>query len=63
MWGLRTGIIALTAISGMAGTPQVTMPFVSVEGLPVGLSLIGRPGFDEHLIGAAVDAARRGFRV
>ncbi|MFD2181067.1 amidase [Rhodoplanes azumiensis] len=63
MWGLRTGIIALTAVSGMAGTPQVTMPFASVDGLPVGLSLIGAPGADERLVGAALDAARRGARV
>ncbi|RAI42215.1 amidase [Rhodoplanes roseus] len=63
MWGLRAGIIALTAVSGMAGTPQVTMPFAAVDGLPVGLSLIGAPGADERLIGAALDAARRGVRV
>lgn len=63
MWGLRSGIIALTAVSGMAGTPQVTMPFAAVDGLPVGVSLIGPPGSDEWLVGAALDAARRGARV
>lgn len=42
-------IAQLTCISGLAGTPQVTMPAGRVAGGPVGLSLIAEPGRDSDL--------------
>ncbi|PSC68633.1 amidase [Micractinium conductrix] len=46
----RRSLISLTCISGLSGFPQVNLPVASVEGLPVGLGLIGPPGSDEDLL-------------
>lgn len=50
----RARVMALTSIAGLAGLPQVTLPAGSVEGCPVGLSLIGWPSADEGLLDLAV---------
>mgnify|MGYP002633133118 CR=1 FL=1 len=50
---LRGRVITLTAIAGLAGTPQISLPLGRIDGLPVGLSLIGARGSDEKLIGFA----------
>lgn len=47
----------LTSIAGMSGLPQISLPGVEVDGLPIGLSLIGAPGSDEVLIGFACQIA------
>lgn len=36
-----------------AGMPVITLPFGNVNGLPLGLSLVGRFGHDETLLGQA----------
>jgi amidase len=54
MWALRKPVMALTCIAGMAGTPQISLPVAEVEGLPIGLSLIGARGSDELLAGFAL---------
>lgn len=59
MWDLRARVMSLACISGLAGTPQVSMPLAKVDSLPIGVSLIGAPGSDELLIGAALSAAER----
>jgi amidase len=41
----------------MAGAPVVSLPIASVDGLPVGLALVGRPGDDETLVALAEGAA------
>ncbi|GIL60005.1 hypothetical protein Vafri_14638, partial [Volvox africanus] len=46
----RTRLISLTSIAGLAGLPQVNLPLARVDGLPVGLGLIGPPGSDEALL-------------
>ncbi|KAL4444694.1 hypothetical protein ABPG77_002511 [Micractinium sp. CCAP 211/92] len=46
----RTSLISLTCIAGLSGFPQVNLPIAEVEGLPVGLGLIGPPGSDEDLL-------------
>ncbi|KAJ9533563.1 hypothetical protein QJQ45_026624 [Haematococcus lacustris] len=46
----RQRMISLTCIAGLAGAPQVNLPVATVEGLPVGLSLLGPPGSDERLL-------------
>lgn len=44
----------LVSAAGLAGLPQVSMPWIKVGGAPVGLSLIGARGND----GAVIHAAR-----
>jgi len=51
-WRLKT--IMLTSIAGLAGLPQVTMPLAELDGLPIGLSLIGAAGSDELVLAAAM---------
>lgn len=53
MWGQRTAISTLTAISGTLGAPQVSMPLALVDGLPVGVSILARPGGDDMLLAFA----------
>jgi amidase len=53
MWDIRSRIISLTAIAGMAGCPQISVPLCNVNGRPVGLSLIGPRGGDALLLAAA----------
>ena len=40
-------------IAGLAGFPQISLPLMTVDGCPVGLSLIGPPGRDRALIALA----------
>ena len=53
------GTLGCAALPAMAGFPHLTLPMGLVDGLPVGLSLIGRHGADRVLlaIGARVEAA------
>ncbi|KAL4427625.1 hypothetical protein ABPG75_001714 [Micractinium tetrahymenae] len=46
----RTSLISLTCIGGLSGFPQVNLPIAEVEGLPVGLGLVGPSGSDEDLL-------------
>ena len=50
-------IARLTCIGGMTGCPQINLPLVKVDGLPVGLSLMGARGADEMLMRIAVEVA------
>ncbi len=45
--------LSLTAIAGIGGLPQVSLPWSTAAGLPIGLSLIGAPDADLALISAA----------
>ena len=49
----------LTSIATLAAAPAISMPRLSVDGLPVGISLVGPPGSDLSLL-AAASAARAG---
>lgn len=53
---LRSRTIAMTCIAGLAGLPAVSLPLAEVDGLPVGVCLVGRPGDDELLLAAARSA-------
>jgi amidase len=53
MWRQRTAISTLTTISGTLGAPQLSMPLALVDGLPVGLSILARPGGDDMLLAFA----------
>jgi amidase len=50
---LRARIASLTAHGGLTGVPQVSVPGATVNGLPVGLSLVGAPGTDATLVALA----------
>jgi amidase len=50
---VRERALALLCIAGLGGLPQVTMPAGTVNGCPVGLSMIAARGEDELLLGVA----------
>ena len=50
---LRAKNSALTCIAGLTGRPQINLPVAEVDGLPVGLSLLGPRGGDGLLISFA----------
>jgi amidase len=50
---LRARIGCLTAHGGLTGVPQVSVPGATVDGLPVGLSIVGAPGTDATLVAVA----------
>jgi amidase len=54
---LRARISMLTCIAGTTGAPQLNLPLAAVDGLPVGLSLLGARGADELLLAFARDVA------
>ncbi|MCC2033135.1 amidase [Microbacterium allomyrinae] len=59
---LRMGTLALTCLAGLGGLPAVSLPLAEVDGLPVGVCLLARPGDDERLLDIAArlsDAAPR----
>ena len=43
----------LLCIAGLGGLPQASLPLADLDGLPLGLSLIGPPGSDAQLLGLA----------
>ena len=51
---------ACAAHGGLAGFPQVSVPGAHVDGLPVGLSILGARGSDAMLVAVAraLEAAR-----
>lgn len=50
---VREKTMGVTAIAGLCGLPEVTIPAGRVAGAPVGLSLVGAPGADRALLGLA----------
>jgi amidase len=52
-------IYTLVAIASTAGAPQISLPLAEVDGLPLGVSLIGARGSDEMLITFAREVAAR----
>jgi amidase len=50
---LRARIGCLTAHGGLTGVPQISLPGATVEGLPVGLSILGARGTDASLVAVA----------
>jgi len=47
---LRAGTLRLTCAASIAGLPAVAVPAGRVEGLPVGLCLVGRRGTERSLV-------------
>jgi amidase len=50
---VREATMSVTAIAGLAGLCEVTLPAAKVDGAPVGLSLVAAPGRDRALLAAA----------
>jgi amidase len=50
---LRDRLLALCCHGGLCGVPQLSIPGASVDGLPVGLSILGAPGSDMTLVAVA----------
>jgi amidase len=49
----RDRILCLCAHGGLTGVPQVSIPGAEVDGLPVGLSIVGGSGTDATLVAVA----------
>ena len=49
----RNNAIKLLCLAGLSGFPQVSMPLVTRQGAPLGLSLLGPAGSDRSLIAMA----------
>ena len=49
----RNRCLSMLCVAGLAGVPQLSLPLAEVEGLPLGVSLIGPPGRDRALIDLA----------
>ncbi len=60
----RERALAMLCIAGLGGLPQVNLPFGTLHGCPIGLSLIAARGNDELLLEIAVqlDASTPGGR-
>ena len=46
----RHQAMCLLCIAGLAGLPQISLPLATIDGLPLGLSLVGPPGADRQLL-------------
>lgn len=51
--GVRVRTVGVTAIAGLCGLPELTIPGGRVNGAPVGLSLVAAPGRDRALLALA----------
>ena len=49
----RNQAMCLLCIAGLAGLPQLTLPLAHIDGLPLGLSILGRRGADTMLLSIA----------
>jgi len=50
---LRDRISCLCSHGGLTGVPQVSIPGATVDGLPIGLSIVGARGTDAMLVAVA----------
>jgi amidase len=49
----RDRLLCLCCHGGLTGVPQISIPGATVEGLPIGLSIVGGPGSDATLVAVA----------
>jgi len=49
----RNRAIRMLCLAGLSGCPQLSLPLMSIDGVPLGFSLIGPPGSDGSLIARA----------
>jgi amidase len=50
---LRDRISCLCAHGGLTGVPQISIPGATLDGLPIGLSIVGGRGTDAALVAVA----------
>jgi amidase len=50
MEAFRMSALSLLSIAGLAGLPQISLPWANIEAGPLGISLIGPRGSDEQLL-------------
>jgi amidase len=53
----RDRLLCLCCHGGLTGVPQVSIPGTTVDGLPVGLSIVGGRGSDARLVAVASSLA------
>ena len=53
----RNQAMCLLCIAGLAGLPQLTLPLAHIDGLPLGLSIVGARDADTMLLSVATPAA------
>ncbi len=53
----RNQAMCLLCIAGLAGLPQLSLPMAHIDGLPLGLSIVGRQGADTMLLSIATRTA------
>jgi amidase len=53
----RDRILCLCCHGGLTGVPQVSIPGAEIDGLPIGLSVVGAPGSDATLVAVAAALA------
>ena len=46
----RNQAIRMLCLAGLSGFPQISLPLMQIDGVPLGLSLVGPPGSDRALI-------------
>ena len=51
---IRPATLRLTCVAGISGAPGLSLPLAEVDGLPLGIGLIGAPGSDRTLLDLAV---------
>ncbi|HEX4431385.1 MAG TPA: amidase [Frankiaceae bacterium] len=51
---IRPATLRLTCVASIGGVPALSLPLAEVDGLPVGICLIGAPGSDRSLLDLAV---------
>jgi amidase len=56
----RDRLLCLCCHGGLTGVPQVSIPGATVDGLPVGLSIVGGPGSDATLVALAAALTTEG---
>jgi amidase len=54
----RAASLKLLSIAGLSGFPQISLPLVQRQGVPVGISLLGLPNRDALLVGLAEKATQ-----
>ena len=59
IWDFYKKALALNAIAGHAGLPQVTIPVAQLDGCPLGLSIVGAPSADRALLAFARSVRER----
>lgn len=55
---MRKRTLMLCCIAGLAGLPQITLPWASLRGLPLGISVIAGPNQDLRLLAWVKDLSR-----